>query len=618
MSTAVVGSELNQQISAPKPTRRTLYLALLVAFWLATYFPALFRPALLDDADSIHAQAAKEMVLSGDWITLHINNGIRYLEKTPLLYWATAVLYSVFGVSEWTTRLPLALGVLALTLVVYRFGKRAYASEEAGFYSALAILTSFGIFIYTRFLIPDVLVALWISLGMYCFWRTLHEDSPSRLACWGLAACSGLAVLSKGLIGIIFPVAIVGIYLLLTRNLRHLLRMRLVSSVLVFLLVAGPWHLLVARANPWVNDQARGWFWFYVINEHVNRFLDKRVPKDFDSVNVGAFWLLIFVWLLPFSAFVIQAAAQLRGKVGKRFSELDRRGRAHLLFGIWALTILLFFTFSTRQEYYLIPALPALALLIGGWLREESDAPASAAIRRHGRLSATVLGIVGMLAFLAAVLLAFQATAPPPGADIAELLRQNPANYGISFGHFFDLTPQALGAFRGPLLGTGIALLLGTGLSWLFRRGGRADYANLALAAMMVPLLICANIGFARFSPIISSKQLALAIKKELRPGDVIVINGIYEHGSTLNFYTDQQVHILSSNRNTNIWYGSLFPEAPRIFETNESFTRLWNSSTRIFLWTEEDNKPGALMPGNVYELARSGGKVILTNKASQ
>ena len=589
---------------------------LLIAFWLATYIPALFRPALLDDADSIHAQAAKEMVVSGDWITLHINNGIRYLEKTPLLYWATAILYSLFGVSEWTTRLPLALGVLALTLIIYRFGKRTYESEEAGFYSALTILTSFGIFIYTRFLIPDVLVALWISLGMYCFWRVLHEDPPSRMACWGVAACSGLAVLSKGLIGIIFPVGIVVIYLLITRNLRYLLRMRPVSSFLVFLLVAGPWHVLVARANPWVNDQARGWFWFYVINEHVNRFLDKRVPKDFDSAPVWAFWLLIFVWLLPFSAFVIQAAGQMRGRLGKRFSELDRGRRAHLLFGVWALTILLFFTFSTRQEYYLIPALPALALLIGGWLAEESRAALASAIRRQGRLSAAILAVIGALAFLAALWLAFQSTPPPAGADIAELLRQNPANYGISFGHFFDLTPQALGAFRGPLLGTGIALLLGTGLNWLFRRRGRADIANLALAAMMVPLLICANIGFARFSPIISSKQLALAIKKELRPGDLIVINGIYEHGSTLNFYTDQQVHMLNSSHNTNIWYGSLFPGAPRIFETSESFARLWNSSTRVFLWTEEDNKPGALMPGNVYELARSGGKVILTNKA--
>jgi 4-amino-4-deoxy-L-arabinose transferase-like glycosyltransferase len=593
-----------------------VYLLLLVTFWAATYVPALFRPALLDDADSIHAQSAKEMVQSGDWVTLHINNGIRYLEKTPLLYWATAALYSLFGVSEWTTRLPLALGVLALTLIVFGFGKRAYESEEAGFYSALAILTSFGIFIYTRFLIPDVPVGLWITLGMYFFWRALHEDPPSRVACWGLAACSGLAILSKGLIGIVFPVAIVGIYLLLTRKLRHLLSMRPISSFLVFLLVAGPWHLLVARANPWVNDQARGWFWFYVINEHVNRFLDKRVPKDFDSAPVWAFWALIFVWLLPFSAFVIQAVGQLRGVLSKHFRELDRRHRAHLLFGVWAFTILLFFTFSTRQEYYLIPALPALALLIGGWLAEESGAPAAAAIRRHGRLSAAVFAVVGVLAFLAAILLAFQATPPPPGADIAELLKQNPANYGISFGHFFDLTPQALGAFRGPLLGTGIALLLGTGLNWLLRRRGRADYANLALVAMMAPLLICANIGFARFEPIISSKQLALAIKKELRPGDVIVINGIYEHGSTLNFYTNQQVHMLSGNRNTNIWYGSLFPEAPKIFETNESFARLWNSPTRVFLWTEEENKPGALMPGNVYEVARSGGKVILTNKA--
>ncbi|MCI0352298.1 MAG: phospholipid carrier-dependent glycosyltransferase, partial [Acidobacteriales bacterium] len=236
---------------------------------------------------------------------------------------------------------------------------------------------------------------------------------------------------------------------------------------------------------------------------------------------------------------------------------------------------------------------------------------------RQGRRSGAVLAVFGILAFLAAVLLAFQATPPPPGADIAELMKQNPDKYGVSFGHFFDLTPQALGAFRGPLLGTGIALLLGTGLNWLFRRRGRPHYGNLALAAMMAPLLICANLGFIRYEPIMSSKQLALAVQKELRPGDVIVINEIYEKGSTLNFYTNQQVRMLTGNQHTNIWYGSLFPDAPRIFETNESFAHLWNSPTRVFLWTEEDKKPGALMPGNVYEVARSGGKVILTNKAS-
>jgi len=110
-----------------------------------------------------------------------------------------------------------------------------------------------------------------------------------------------------------------------------------------------------------------------------------------------------------------------------------------------------------------------------------------------------------------------------------------------------------------------------------------------------------------------SSKQLAFAIKKEYRPGDVIVINGIYEDASTINFYTNQRIHTMGGREN-NLWYGSLFPDAPQFRENGQSFMRLWSSPTRVFLWTEEDRAPGGLMTGNVYEVARSGGKVILTN----
>jgi len=612
LSTALSDNQASQEIFAPYH-RQTRHLWLLIILWAAIYVPALFRPALLDDADTVHAEAAKEMLDSGDWVTMRVNNGVRYLEKAPLTYWTTATFYGLFGVSEWTTRLTLTLGVLALSLSLYVMGRRVYSSEAAGLYAALVISTAFGIFIFTRFLIPDVVVGLWLTLGLYFFWRTLEESPPSRLACWGLAATIALAVLTKGLIGIVFPSAIIGIYLLLTGNLRHLLRMRLLSSFLVFLVIALPWHVLAALRNPWANNEARGWLWFYVVNEHVKRFLGTRFPKDYATVNLAAFWLLIFMWLFPFSAFLIQAIGQLRGKLGKRFTDLDRRGRAHLLFGVWAFTILLFFSFSTRQEYYSLPALPALALLIGAWLAAEAAAEPASSIRRYGRISSATLAIVGVLAFIVATFLALQSSSPPAGADIAELMKHNPERYSLSFGHFFDLTPEALGAFRGPLLGTGIALLLGTGLNWIFRRRGKIFYGNLALALMMVPLLYCANLGFVRFEPIMSSKQLAFAIKKEYRPGDVIVINGIYEDASTINFYTNQRIHTMGGREN-NLWYGSLFPDAPQFRENGQSFTRLWSSPTRVFLWTEEDRAPGGLMTGNVYEVARSGGKVILTN----
>jgi hypothetical protein len=134
---------------------------------------------------------------------------------------------------------------------------------------------------------------------------------------------------------------------------------------------------------------------------------------------------------------------------------------------------------------------------------------------------------------------------------------------------------------------------------------------------MMVIVLFCSHEGLVVFEPVLSSKALAKAILSEYRPGDVIVINGEYEQGSTLNFYTGVQVHILNG-RSSNLWYGSYYPDAPQLFEDNDSFRRLWTGLSRVYLWTEEDQREKVLAgiePGGVYELARSGGKLILTNQ---
>ncbi len=220
----------------------------IAGLWLLLYASfTLFRPPLLDDADSVHAEVAREMVARHDWITLYAN-GIRYLEKAPLMYWSMAASFTLFGPQDWAARLPLAIYALALFLTVYAAGRRMFASEMAGFYAALILLTSFGIFIYTRIIIPDVIVCLWLSLSMLLFWISLEQ--PSRATAWGFAAACALNVLTKGLIGIVFPLAIVIIFLLLQRNLGHLRRWHPLSSLLVFLLIALPWHIAAGIANP--------------------------------------------------------------------------------------------------------------------------------------------------------------------------------------------------------------------------------------------------------------------------------------------------------------------------------------------------------------------------------
>jgi len=294
-------------------------------------------------------------------------------------------------------------------------------------------------------------------------------------------------------------------------------------------------------------------------------------------------------------------------------TQMSRRQRAYLMFFLWNVVIVGFFSLSTRQEYYTIPAIPGMALLVGGWLQRERASAADSRERRSGRISSSVLLAVGVIIAVIGFALLFFSKAPAAGTDLSDLLRKNPQDYALSFGHFLDLTPQAMGAFRVPLFGFSLAFLLGTLANWILRRRARVGAGNAALAAMMVVVLACVRIAFGIFSPIISSKDLAMAIREQYRPGDQIVVNGLYENASTLNFYTGLPLHSLHTPGG-NMWYGAQFPGAPRVFETQASFVEMWKGPQRIFFWTDGDD-PVALRGLTSYVVARRGGKTIFANQ---
>jgi 4-amino-4-deoxy-L-arabinose transferase-like glycosyltransferase len=623
-------------------------LAILVLAWLILQIGGLFTPGLLDDVDSIYIEIAREMMQRHDYVTPYIN-GIRFFDKPPLLYWMAAGSMHLFGIHDWAARLPLALAVLALLLATYALGIRLFAAisptanpDRGGFYAALALATSIGPYLYTRFYIPDILLALWMTLAVHLFLIALDriKATPSQsalLPSLAFAAVMALNVLTKGLIGLVFPIAFVLLYLAITRQLRLLLGLHPLPGTAVFLALAAPWHILAALRNPPIALPAglglpakAGWSWFYLYNEHIARFLSKRIPHDYGLTPVWLFWLYLALWIMPWAFFLPTAVANQIRTLRNRALATAREHEASLSLLLWALLVLGFFTLSNRQEYYSLPALPALALMIGAILTraECTSSGIHSPATNRSILTWHFYALVPLTILIAIICGFFALTAPRPasGTDIVSLLAMAGSTeaYNLSLSHVTDLTTAAMGFFRGPLAATALGML-GIGLgSYLLRRKGRTYAANLTLAAAMTLILLAAHEGLARFYPILGSKGLALAIdqaqqtpalQKQPRFDDLIIIDGELTSGSTLIFYTGQQVHLINGRVN-GLWYGSFWPDSPPIFETENTLHQLWASPRHIFLFTYNPITRITDLDryGPVHPLASAGGKTILTN----
>src|SRR5271155_3003623 len=229
-----------------------LYLIVLL-FAGAIYVGCIVSPpSLMDDVDSVQAQIARNMLVSGDWVTARLD-GVPYLEKPPLIYWTIALSYKVFGVHDWSARIPIALSALALCWLTAAFGIWAFG-KRAGFYAGLCMATCAGLFLFTRILIPDVMLTFTTTLALWAFLRSLDEDEPHpRL--WAIlsAASLGTGLLLKRLLSILFPLAAGAIYLFLTNQFfsaRTWKRLHPAIGILTVIVIAAPWHVLASLRNP--------------------------------------------------------------------------------------------------------------------------------------------------------------------------------------------------------------------------------------------------------------------------------------------------------------------------------------------------------------------------------
>ena len=554
--------------------------------------------------DAVQALIARNMLHSGDWVIARLD-GVPYLEKSPLIYWMIAGCFRIFGVHDWAARIPIALSVVLLAWLTYRYGRWAF-DARAGYYAGLVLATCVGLFLFTRVLIPDVVLTLTTCLGFWSFQRVTEPDEGnSRLWAAVLAASLALGVMLKGLIALVVVGGGAFVYLVLTRQLFSRAtwrRLHVLSGAAIFLAIAAPWHVIATlRMPPYLNftmhsgpGEYHGFFWFYFMNEHVLRFLNLRYPRDYNTVPRPLFWLLHLVWLFPWSVYCLQAARQ-------NFKPTDRAGRTRLLALCWAGFLLVFFTFSTTQEYYSMPIYPALALLLGSAMTAENV---------WTRWGTRVLGVIMALCTIAVAAILYLVRNTPAPGDISNALQQRPSAYTLSLGHMGDLTIPSFAYLRTPLWMAGIAFLIGTLACWLLR--GRRVY--LAIAVMMVLFIHAARVALVTFEPYLSSRPLATALLHA--PKGKVISNGAYYEFSTVYFYTDEEP-LLWNGRKNNLEYGSYAPGSPPVFIEDQQFSSLWNSPDRYFVLTDGTRLAHLqqVAPSDrLFLVTESGGKSLYTN----
>ncbi|MGB8475288.1 MAG: glycosyltransferase family 39 protein [Candidatus Acidiferrum sp.] len=587
-----------------RDSRWYLYLVVLLFAGAIYVGCAVSPPSLMDDVDAVQAQAARNMLVSGDWVTTHLD-GITYLEKPPLIYWLMAISYKIFGVYDWSARIPIVLSVLALCWITTAFGVWAFG-KRAGFYAGMCLATCVGLFLFTRILIPDVMLTLTTALALWAFLRAIDDDeSHPRVWAFVCAANLGVGLLLKSLIAIVFPVGAAVVYLLLTHQLfspKIWKRLHPYSGALVVLVIAAPWHILATLRNPpyfaftlhsGPNDY-HGFLWFFFINEQLLRFLNMRYPRDYNTVPRVYFWLFHLIWLFPWSVY-FPAVAKLS------FKPVDRAGRLRLLALCWIGFILVFFTFSTTQEYYSMPCYPALALLLGSAMATEDPW-----VRRGTRALAVVAGCAAIAAF---AIYWNVRNLPSPG-DISSALSHNPGAYTLSLGHMLDLTLSSFAYLRIPLLIAAFSFLLGA-LGNLRATGLRAFLAS---ALMMVLFLHAARLAMVVFDPYLSSRPLVNVLLKS--PEGTLITEGHYWPTSSIYFYTNRN-GLLLNGRVKNLEYGSHAPGAPDVFIDDAKFATLWTTTARYYLVAPQTSLPrleALVGTAHLKVVAQSGGKLLLTN----
>lgn len=355
---------------------------LIVALWVVlaiVWFSTLGYRDLIHPDEGRYAEIAREMVASGDWITPRLN-GLKYFEKPAFQYWATALAFKLFGESDGIARIwPGISGFLTIVLT-YFTGTRLWGLR-AGWFSGLIAASFIWMIGNGHFLTLDMGVTAWLTLVLCAFALAQHDgatEKETRYWMWAVWAGMAGATLSKGLIGLLIPGAVLVLYTLWQRDLKIWAKMQWIAGLAIFAALTVPWFVLVSQRNPEFAH-------FFFIHEHFERFLTTAHRRT------GAwyyFFPILILGMVPWTTLLPAAI-----KTG--FKRDAARFQPQRLMWLWALFVFAFFSKSdSKLPSYILPMFPALALLIGRYLAEAN----SKALRVHAIIQTATWVAVGLAA----------------------------------------------------------------------------------------------------------------------------------------------------------------------------------------------------------------------------
>ena len=547
--------------------REVAATALLLSTSFLLFFYRLDSLSLFDADEPAYAEAAREMLLSGDWITPHFNFQPRF-DKPILFYWLIALAYTWFGIGEYAARFWSAVFATGLTLSIYLFGRQQFGRRAATI-AALAFATNVGTVVLARAAVTDMTLAFCMTWTLFCFFDVyLAADKKcARLPFTGYVALA-CAVLTKGPIGLVLPGLIVGLFLAIRgKGLATLSRLRVLPGLVLFGVIALPWYVLVLREHGGAFIQG------FFVQHHLNRYLGVI------SGHVGGllyFLPVVVLGFFPWSVTLSNAFSRLWAIRGRLRAELTGRQELVLFLWLWCGVVIVFFSLSrTKLPSYIFPAVPALALLAG----TAGDAVYDVQQRDKRWAGVCDWFVGGMACALAAALLLLP--------SIADRIRAREAPDIPPFD--FGFAPYVLA----------VLLLVGLAFAITARRRGQE---NTAAAGMAVTMVLSIMLVVHRIAPAVherlqnSLRDFALLARQELGPVDLLATYDL--NAPSLVFYSERSIAVIRKGEEA-------------------EFGRLAAAHGRLFIVAKAAAETRLREMSDIFPLDRRGGYVLYSTRSA-